>query len=40
MELSIGKLPEHHPFLLVVRPLTDWTFKFIGWLVIGRLVFA
>jgi hypothetical protein len=35
MELSIGTLPNHHHFLTIIRPLTDWVFKFISWLVIG-----
>jgi hypothetical protein len=34
-------LPDDHHFLLIVRPLTDWAFKFISWLIIGAtLVFA
>jgi len=41
MELSIGKLPDHHHFLSVMRPLTDWVFKFLSWLIIGAtLAFA
>jgi hypothetical protein len=35
MELSIGTLPSHHHFLLIIRPLTDWVFKFITWLIIA-----
>jgi hypothetical protein len=29
-----GILPDDHVFLNRVRPLVDWTFKFISWLVI------
>ena len=35
MELSIGKLPDGHPFITIIRPVTDWVFKFISWLVIA-----
>jgi hypothetical protein len=29
-----GELPDEHVFLSRVRPLVDWTFKFISWLII------
>jgi hypothetical protein len=29
-----GELPDDHVFMSRVRPLVDWTFKFISWLVI------
>jgi uncharacterized membrane protein len=34
MKLSIGELPEHHDFLLITRPVTEWTFKVVGWILI------
>lgn len=39
VELRFGNLPERHPFLEILRPLTDWTFKFIGWMVISATIY-
>jgi hypothetical protein len=41
MKLIFGTLPDDHGFLRIMRPLTDWVFKFISWMIIGAtLVFA
>jgi hypothetical protein len=41
MEIRFGRLPDDDHFLLIMRPVTDWVFKFISWLIIGAtLVFA
>jgi len=41
MKLIFGTLPDDHSFLRIMRPLTDWVFKFISWMIIGAtLVFA
>jgi hypothetical protein len=34
MKLRFGEFPTHHYFVDLLRPVVDWTFKFIGWLVI------
>jgi hypothetical protein len=38
VKLRYGEFPTHHAFLLVVRPLVDWTFKFTGWLFITATI--
>lgn len=41
MEIRFGRLPDDDPFLLIMRPVTDWVFKFVSWLIIGAtLVYA
>src|SRR5436309_644706 len=38
MELRFGKFPEHHPFLLITRPFVEWSFKYVGWLIIAATI--
>ena len=41
MELRFGALPDDHSFPRLVRPLVDWTFKFIAWIgICATLQFA
>jgi hypothetical protein len=34
MKLSIGELPDDHPFILITRPFIEATFKIVGWFVV------
>jgi hypothetical protein len=34
MKLRFGEFPEEHHFLLIARPIVEWTFKFFGWLIV------
>jgi hypothetical protein len=38
VEIRFGKLPEHHHFLLLVRPVVEGMFKYFGWLVVVSVV--
>jgi hypothetical protein len=41
MKLRFGEFPEDHHFLLIVRPIVEGCFRFLGWLVVlATLQFA
>jgi hypothetical protein len=38
MKIRFGEFPEEHHFIQIMRPLVEWTFKFLSWLVIVSTV--
>jgi hypothetical protein len=38
MKLRFGEFPEDHFLPLITRPFVEWTFKFIGWLLLTSTI--
>ena len=38
MKLRFGEFPEDHHFISLTRPLVEWTFKFLGWLLLTSTI--
>ncbi len=35
MEIRFGRLPDNHYFIIITRPLVEWSFKLLSWLLIA-----
>lgn len=38
MKIRFGEFPEDHHFILITRPFVEWSFKFIGWMILTATI--